>query len=1534
MGRLKGPAFLKDYDFEKWEKLVRNWIRTVPRATGNSEIVAALIGGLSEQNTREGALDAVIELDDTVLYAEEGELEELPKLEETPANPELTAAEKKVIADKLKQKKELDESKGTRPAERYIHGIELILSTLQKKYGMTKDRRIFSYWEQFATLSRPTDMSLSDFACRFESSYRRLQNAGVTIHEAILSYMLLKGATLNETYEKLARTNAASMTFEHMRESLERLGDDLTPNKKASKLIVRPTTEPIEVLYQQEEDISEEDIYDSSNQEEDDENNVYYYRQKSFRGKKYYGGRGRSQPNSNQYRRQNSKSEDRNGKKTGRVSRCAICDSKYHWAPECPHKDPDHRHLNKAENILKVDAVLPDNEHWSYITQEANNLALIDSGATKTVVGKKWMTQYEEGLDEKDKDMIKEEKHVSVFKFGDGKSFHSDTVKIIPTVLCEQDVLIKASVVDADVPMLISRNTLRRAKATLDFEHDKLEMNSVKQDLFSTQSGHYAVPIGPNIQNLSYPNTDQHDVYLVKDGDDPTQIANKIHKYFAHANPDRLIEFVKTSNHEKKSEICSELKKIDCTWCKKHKREAPKPKTCLPLADKFNQTVAMDLKFLDSKEIVLHCIDLLTRFSTAIIIPDKTQETIVENFCKSWVAIFGRPEQTLVDNGREFCNQDLTDLCQNLMININTTAAFSPWSNGVVERHNGLLAEMIYKIKEDVNCNSTIALCWAVNAKNNMTSVYGFSPQQLVFGTNSPLPGLDAEKVKLSQLNNSTASKIVADNINAMFGAREAFLKAQNSDRLKRALRDRVVTAYQKQYYAGDKVYYRTNDTTWKPGIVIGQYKKLILVKTGGLFVRVHPAKMTLQTDADEAIARTKETDTQIPRIENLEATEKEVQQTVEESDEESEDEDHYNKTLSQLPAIEEEKKTEENEEEEEDNETTVWQKVSCDEQKGRFILRQGDTIRYKTDATTPMSRATVSGPAGTTKGKNKNRYNIEHEDGNKISIFADKLDTIERAVDQETVNIVSEERTDGSITFYTKPTSAIIQEIEDAKQKEIDNFGRFGVYEEIGEEEIPEDALIISSVWITQRKSNGLLKARLVARGFEESELDLKVDAPTVDKLSIRLFLSCVSMMEWKNGSLDVKAAFLQSHTLDRSVYLIPPKDIQKDGILWLIKKPMYGLKDSAKNWFKTVESELQKLGCQQSILDPSVFTYRNTSNELLGIFVCHVDDFLFSIGSESFNNNIISKIKQAYAISSENSVDFTYVGLKIQENENGISISQPEFAKYVQTVDLNGLKLRREDKLDKKLKREYQSLLGQLGWLAHQTRPDLSFNTFTCSLFQVEPSLGNLKDLNKIVGMVQNGPTHIQLSRLDRNSLKIVCFSDASFANVLPDKIYSGEGNLIFLADNSGKCALVNWKARKITRVVHSTQSAECLSLVEAIGDSCYTRSLLEEILFNNPRSKTIPIEVYVDSSQLFKAIGSTHMITDKLRRLNIAELKQLIHPESEKISLYWIPTDLMLSDCLTKIGASREKLSQVMMTGTLNQTELTERRACLKM
>ena len=72
---------------------------------------------------------------------------------------------------------------------------------------------------------------------------------------------------------------------------------------------------------------------------------------------------------------------------------------------------------------------------------------------------------------------------------------------------------------------------------------------------------------------------------------------------------------------------------------------------------------------------------------------------------------------------------------------IKTTATESPWSSGLVERHNVVLGNTMKKMmSEKRNYSLETDVAWAIAAKITMKNVNGFSLNQLVSGKKLQLP--------------------------------------------------------------------------------------------------------------------------------------------------------------------------------------------------------------------------------------------------------------------------------------------------------------------------------------------------------------------------------------------------------------------------------------------------------------------------------------------------------------------------------------------------------------------------------------------------------------------------------------------------------------------------------------------------------------------------------------------------------------------------------------------------------------------------
>ena len=322
-------------------------------------------------------------------------------------------------------------------------------------------------------------------------------------------------------------------------------------------------------------------------------------------------------------------------------------------------------------------------------------------------------------------------------------------------------------------------------------------------------------------------------------------IAEKLHRQFCHPSSEKLIRLIRNTSIKNKKKLEKEIRSTteNCITCLKFKKRIPRPVVCFPMATTFNEAVAMDLKVWGKKYFLVMA-DMATRFCTASVITNKLPATIIKSFIISWISLFGAPKKIFTDMGGEFNNNEMRVLSEMFNITVKTTAAESPWSNGIVERLNGVLGKLVNKILDDTNCDIRTAVAWAVAARNAFHNKSGYSPNQLVFGYNPAIP--DIFTSDLPGLQNVTSSDIVKKNLEAMHKARQEFIKFESDERYKQALRHNVNTTDINKIKDGDEVYYKRNERDeWHgPGKVIDIEGKTVIVKHGGACVKVHEVSL------------------------------------------------------------------------------------------------------------------------------------------------------------------------------------------------------------------------------------------------------------------------------------------------------------------------------------------------------------------------------------------------------------------------------------------------------------------------------------------------------------------------------------------------------------------------------------------------------------------------------------------------------------------------------------------------------------------
>ena len=1383
-------------------------------------------------------------------------------------------------------------------------GVKKITDKLDKIYKKDTVDSAYEAFEAFIYFKREQNMEIINFITEFERRFNKAKLHGCELSPSILGFFLLNQAQLSDDHKKLIRATISKLDFDEVKTKLMKVFSSVESKSKSFDDI----------------NIKVEDL----NLVEEDED-VFYGRYDSFRygrgnqqrargqrGSSYsnvYRGNNRNyheyQRGRPQYRGKFS-NESYERRSNFNRKRCSTCESTYHQVQDCPEKvyhceyDDDTQH----DIVLYQSNLITDNEFKAFVAESANS-AILDCGATATVTGKVWFDSYLEGLCEQDIGKIQYSDSYSSFKFGSGQRFPSLFKAKIPAKVGSNSIYISTDVINSDIPLLMSKKSMKLADCEIIFAEDKVKMFGEVQDVMLTKSGHYALPLNNSkvvLNDLNHPKTK---ITLVVNGTDmeKLKVAKKLHAQFGHPTKAKLIKVVQRAGEEKDVELMKCIDKVyrECRICMEYQKPSPRPAVGLPHASKFNETVGMDLKFFDGK-IILHMVDHLTRFSMAIICKSKEPQEILSAIIKGWIAIFGPPVKFLTDNGGEFANRLFLELAESMNVRVLNTAAESPWSNGLVERHNGVLAEMLHKVMAEKKFDIQTALAWCLQAKNSLTNVHGFSPIQLVLGYNPMLPNVFNNNPPAMEPR--TGQDIVSDTLNCIQSARKAFIEAENSDRVKRALNHNIRPCNNTKFFCGDIVYYKRNDNRrWKgPGKVIGSDSSCVLIKHGAQYVRVHACRVMLDRLRNEETLNT--------RSQNNEAEETiaspmpqspipadELTDSSENSENEINDDDE-NQSESQLNQIQPEEIMPEITETNPTNETInkIKKNMNLLFQTNNGSWCEGEVIRR----------------TGKVTGKYKDFWYVKDKKTGEIVEWDTKNDwqewkpveTIETSphtlcVDDQQMEVFHVDR----IVEQDKS-----KEIELAKKTEVEKWVEENVFEEVqfkGQD-------LLTTTWVITSKVHDekvITKARLVVRGYEEIEKN-RSDSPTCSKDNIRMLLAVAVSKDWKVQSLDIKAAFLQGNPIERSVLIKPPKEFRKENIVWKLKKVVYGLTDASRSWYLRVLEVLSSLGMKESKCDKALFTWRKENLE--GVVLLHVDDVLY-FGSRNFITEVMDPFREIFKISREDSEIFKYVGINVQQEKDCILLDQKGYrdAMNENLLQLDAMK-DKERIVSPEEKKKFKQGVGQLGWIASMTKPEASFMFCLLSTLQSQPQVKDFVKFKKAVRDLKNSNTWLKIIKLDLNIAKIVVFIDASFGNLKDGG--SQLGYVILLCDHDGRCIPISWASKKIKRVARSTLTAETLAAVEAVDAAMNTKAIIEQVI----EEVFPPIILYVDSKSICDTANTTNVLTEKRLMIDMAALREMV--ERNEVIIKWVSTEKQIANVLTKAGADRSKLTDVLSSGML--------------
>lgn len=428
------------------------------------------------------------------------------------------------------------------------------------------------------------------------------------------------------------------------------------------------------------------------------------------------------------------------------------------------------------------------------------------------------------------------------------------------------------------------------------------------------------------------------------------------------------------------------------------------------------------------------------------------------------------------------------------------------------------------------------------------------------------------------------------------------------------------------------------------------------------------------------------------------------------------------------------------------------------------------------------------------------------------------------------------------------------------AMQKEVADHEERKHWKLVPTSTIPKGVKRIKAIWSFRRKRDpqGVLlkhKARLCCHGGMQvhGQNYWETYSPVVNALTVKLLLVIAKMHGLESQAIDFVLAFPQSD-LEETIYMdLPigfvPESGQRGDYALLLLRNLYGLKQASHNWFQMLKNGLIRRKFVPSKIDPCLYLKKNM------MILTYVDDCIIVGKSKEEIKKFIHSMQngpEKFILTDEGDID-KFLGVEIVDRGNGeFEMKQPHLANRIVTAlglkdnsfdcHVNGAKtpaltslLNRDlDGKPRKKDWNYRQLVGMLGYLQQNTRPDIAMAVHQCARFCIDPKLSHEQAITRIGRYLRDTADRGIIYRPDK-SKGLELFVDADFAGGWNkndprdvDTLYSRAGYVIKYAG----CPIY-WKSKLMNgELALSTAEAEFMALSLATREVLPLMTMMEEI------------------------------------------------------------------------------------------------------
>lgn len=418
-------------------------------------------------------------------------------------------------------------------------------------------------------------------------------------------------------------------------------------------------------------------------------------------------------------------------------------------------------------------------------------------------------------------------------------------------------------------------------------------------------------------------------------------------------------------------------------------------------------------------------------------------------------------------------------------------------------------------------------------------------------------------------------------------------------------------------------------------------------------------------------------------------------------------------------------------------------------------------------------------------------------------------------------------------------------------------------------------------------------------------------------------------AMLGLYTRQIDFKNAYLNAD-MKQILYGRLPKRFRRydenGEMLCLIKKSIYGAKESGHNWHEHLANFLTKtLNFTQLKSDPCAFIREEPGTDQYTIVLTNVDDLPIFATSQDLCDKLVAEIASHYEIDDRGELRYV-LGMEIEHTPDAVRL---HVSKHVrELVEMVGLEIKPtvqcpmsptaqvevddcpepgSPEAEAMKGKPFRSVLMKAHHITRMARSDCAQAIYKLSRVAHNPHPKHWDILIHLIkylaGTVEDAliwprpPTPYKRSEVFSDTRPIQAHCDADYAGEL-STARSTTGGLIKLSKEG---AAIDWWSKRQEVVAGSTAEAEYMSMYTCVQVACFFQELTMELGFGIGRPKVLLHED--NTAAIALATGHRTGQRSKVRHMRVRYHRVRDCTRDDNISIVYCPTDLQTADIMTK-------------------------------